>query len=91
VATANGHRFHSPARIRHTQRRFHSVHLMSGAAQAGDLRERRRQPRQTIEVCVVFDAVEITKGCEREIEVEKNFVDAVFGVEKIESFVATRD
>lgn len=65
--------------------------MMSGATQAGNLGERRRKPGGTIEVCVVLDNVVVTKGCEGEIEVEKYFVDTVFGVKKIESFGVVRD
>lgn len=65
--------------------------MVAGATQAGDLRERRSKRRRTIEVRVVLDAVEITERREREIEVEKHSVDAVFGVEKIESFVVVRN
>jgi hypothetical protein len=65
--------------------------MIAGATQAGDLGERRRKPRRAIEVRVVLDTVEITKRRKREIEVEEHLVDAVFGVEKIESFVVVRD
>lgn len=60
--------------------------MIAQAAYAGDFCERRRKPNGTVEIRVLFQSIVISKWGKGEIEIEKDLMDSIFGVDKIEFF-----
>lgn len=65
--------------------------MMSRATQAWHFSKRRRKPIWTIEECVVLHNIIVAKARKREIEIKKDSMDTVPGVNKIKLFGIIRD
>lgn len=78
--------FHCPTRRRHRHSRwiFHGIKMMPGATQARHFSKRRRKPSWTIEERVVLHNIVVAEARKREIEIKKDSMDTVPGVNKID-------